>query len=719
MLLQWGFLLVEFCYLIANVQGQSFNPVPLSQRRRQTPAVVMPRNFSPRSVQEAFARAQEIISGRRSTIMGRRRTVDPRRNAPSAIHQHFLAIGPRSLRLENTQESFEEATRVLLTEFNLTPEQIMFGLAETDLRTMLQGNQVQNCESQFNFTCRRNDRYRTYDGSCNNLRHPSWGMAASCFERLVDPDYSDGTAAKRQARSGRPLPAPRTLSLELHAHLDNPTDYVTHMFMAWGQFLDHDISLSPLSRGPDNELLECCPVNEGDNENLPQCDPIIIPADDPFYSSFGVDCLNNVRSAMCSTCSLGPRQQINQLSAYIDASHIYALSQNESRALRNLDGTGTMRFVTVSEAGELPPPSSIPNEDQCSFQEENLDCFETGDQRANQHPALTSLHILFLREHNRIARRLREINRSWDDERLYQETRRIIGAIMQKITYGEYLPLVVGPERMEWFDLSLRRSGFTEYDETIQATLVNEFSTAAFRFGHSMINSFFPEISSGSNSGNRLRRIFQYPFGLYRGQLEGIVNGLAQSPSQKFDRYMVRDVTNHLYQNRNSTNGLDLASLNINRGRDHGIPGYTTLVEFCGGPQITSWRQLDRLFQRGVRPLFERLYESVEDIDLFSGGLAERPNQGAVIGPTFTCIIGIQFYHLKYGDRFYFEHGGQTGSFTPAQLREIKKVTLGKLICQNSRIDEIQPNAMLFPSNRNRVQECNQLPEMDLTAWRE
>lgn len=55
----------------------------------------------------------------------------------------------------------------------------------------------------------------------------------------------------------------------------------------------------------------------------------------------------------------------------------------------------------------------------------------------------------------------------------------------------------------------------------------------------------------------------------------------------------------------------------------------------------------------------------MEDIDLFTGGLSERPNQGAVIGPTFTCIIGIQFYHLKYGDRFYFEHGGQTGSFTP------------------------------------------------------
>ncbi|PRD22749.1 UNVERIFIED_CONTAM: pxn-1 [Trichonephila clavipes] len=214
-----------------------------------------------------------------------------------------------------------------------------------------------------------------------------------------------------------------------------------------------------------------------------------------------------------------------------------------------------MRFVTHPQGGELPPGSSIPNEDQCSFQDPNLDCFETGrgsingistsiifmdlfsgDQRANQHPALTSLHVLFLREHNRIARRLREINSNWDEERLYQESRRIVGAIMQQITYNEYLPLVIGPERMEWFDLSLRRNGFTQYDETVQATLANEFSTAAYRFGHSMINSFFPEINRGSVSGSRLRDMFQYPFGIYRGQLDGLCAGLANSPSQKFDR---------------------------------------------------------------------------------------------------------------------------------------------------------------------------------------
>lgn len=74
-------------------------------------------------------------------------------------------------------------------------------------------------------------------------------------------------------------------------------------------------------------------------------------------------------------------------------------------------------------------------------------------------------------------------------------------------------------------------------------------------------------------------------------------------------RYMVPDVTNHLYQIRGGNSGLDLASLNVNRGRDHGIPGYTKLVEFCGGPRITSWSQIYELFQYKTRPHFERVYE--------------------------------------------------------------------------------------------------------------
>ena len=60
----------------------------------------------------------------------------------------------------------------------------------------------------------------------------------------------------------------------------------------------------------------------------------------------------------------------------------------------------------------------------------------------------------------------------------------------------------------------------------------------------------------------------------------------------------------------------------------------------------------------------DQCFRNVKDIDLFVGGLAEKPMNGSILGPTFSCLIGIQVYHWKWGDRFYFEHGGQSGSFT-------------------------------------------------------
>lgn len=59
---------------------------------------------------------------------------------------------------------------------------------------------------------------------------------------------------------------------------------------------------------------------------------------------------------------------------------------------------------------------------------------------------------------------------------------------------------------------------------------------------------------------------------------------------------------------------------------------------------------------------------SISDIDLYIGGVSEKHFTDAAIGPTFSCLVGIQYYHAKFGDRYWYEHGGQSGSFTPGKL---------------------------------------------------
>lgn len=84
------------------------------------------------------------------------------------------------------------------------------------------------------------------------------------------------------------------------------------------------------------------------------------------------------------------------------------------------------------------------------------------------------------------------------------------------------------------------------------------------------------------------------------------------------------------------------------------------------------------------------------DIDLFSGALAEYPQEGAVVGPTFGCLLGIQFQKLKNGDRFWYENDLPPSGFTLEQLQEIRKVTLGRVLCDNSNaVDEVQPSVFL------------------------
>ncbi|CAG0894317.1 unnamed protein product [Cyprideis torosa] len=141
--------------------------------------------------------------------------------------------------------------------------------------------------------------------------------------------------------------------------------------------------------------------------------------------------------------------------------------------------------------------------------------------------------------------------------------------------------------------------------------------------------------------------------------------------------------------------GMDLMALNIQRGRDHGLASYNDYREICALGRLRDWTAFERVFGRELTSRFQRVYESVDDIDLFAGGSVEPLVPGTELGPTFLCINGDMFARLQKGDRFYYELGGEPHSFSPEQLDQIRRVSLARVLCDNSEaLRVIQPLVM-------------------------
>ncbi|KAG0710077.1 Peroxidasin [Chionoecetes opilio] len=136
-------------------------------------------------------------------------------------------------------------------------------------------------------------------------------------------------------------------------------------------------------------------------------------------------------------CNFGPREQMNQITAFIDASNVYGSSVKESAELRAFSG-GLLK-VNNERQHLLPPKPS-----ECKDSAGQKYCFKAGDSRVNEQPQLAVMHTLWMRQHNRLARELASLNPGWKDEIIFQEARRIVAAQMQHITYNEYLPIIFG-----------------------------------------------------------------------------------------------------------------------------------------------------------------------------------------------------------------------------------------------------------------------------------
>ena len=562
------------------------------------------------------------------------------------------------------------------------------------------------------------NRFRTINGTCNNLLNPILGAASTAFSRLVPALYEDGISSLRgtlQAMSAEkkedsimnigpfvpPNPSARQISETVILNVTQDELPFTHLLMQWGQFLDHDLDLGP-------ELEEEC---EG-CKKTEICQPIPVPDLD---RTFGVGTPNNANCLplrrslpVCEfekPLTFNPREQINDLTSFIDGSMIYGSNEELAKAVRAFRG-GLLLTGPPFPVRQPSLPVDKENRIQCP---NRMDCFLCGEVRCNEQFSLTVMHTIWVREHNLCAKNLARINPFWDDERLYQECRRIVGALVQKITYEDYLPKVLGYKNYDFFI-----GPFKGYNPKVDPSVPNSFATAAYRYGHSLIRPQFDRLDVNFkplpigplNLVNAFFNPDQFRISL---GTDPIARGWVSVNSRRMDEFMNSVLTTQLFANTFSI-PLDLASLNLQRGREHGLAPYPIWRNFC----YEVFGKVSDFENKLTLVRFLQLYGSLETLDLWIGGLAEGRLPDSLLGATFSCIFGLTFSRVRDGDRFFYR---QPGVFTEDQLKQIRLRSISNVLCDTSdQILSIQPDAFL--SNQSRI-PCSQLPQFDYTVFSE
>ena len=505
---------------------------------------------------------------------------------------------------------------------------------------------------------------RSINGSGNNLSNPTWGASETPLFRIAPATYPDDgsgeTILQAPARSN-----PREIS---NAIADQGglsilnQNQLTDLFWQWGQFLDHDIDLT--GNAPENGTA-----------------PIDIAVGDPL----GPNPMPFDRSNFVSGTGTGSgnsRQQVNQITSYIDASNVYGSDPTRSTEIRSLTG-GQLK---VGNDGLLPMNSAgLPN---AGGPGANL--FLAGDVRANEQVGLLAMHTLFVHEHNRVADLLAAQIPDANDEELYQTARKVVGAEMQIITYHEFLPMLLGPASPQAADFS--------YAPSLNPSIANAFSTAFYRFGHTMISSELLLVQdNGEVSGSiELRDAFFNPVFLKDdpSRVDLLLMGLATQMAQDIDSKLVDDIRNFLF-GPPGAGGLDLASLNIQRGRDHGLPDYNAMRFAYGLTPVSDFSEISSAAV--VQQALADQYGSVDNIDAWVGGLAEDHLPGAGVGELIAASLIDQFTRLRDGDRFFYLNDADLSHPDVLAVIDLENVTLAKIIGLNTAMTGMPENVFFIP----------------------
>lgn len=573
------------------------------------------------------------------------------------------------------------------------------------------------------YRANRDLRYREIDGKCN---HPKdYGSTMKPVKRYLRPHYQDaeGKDAPRiySVMGDRFLPSPRLISLNLFPDIPKVAN-TSRWTMQFGQLIDHDITSAPVPTGP-NGTIKCCGVKDMPKE----CFPIAVPKEDPRFEN----CMEFVRSQAAADekgNQLYPREQLNAITSFVDGSAFYGSDSNATKRLRTENGTGALLKTVIVNGYERLPNDTSARPGCLKSQRPESYCLVTGDRRANLHAGLSSAHLLFHLYHNFVVRSLAAAilkqrgqpyapnnveyfianAPAYTKEKLFQEGKRVIGAIFQNIVFCDYLPIILGPQLIEKFKLGCTRR--SKYNPYVDPRIANAFMSAAFRFGHTLVPNSF----TINGKQEFLKDNFLVPDGTIYG-FESLCKGfLEDGKNDAFDWFFSKSISEHLFETRTGPKGaIDLLSVNIQRARDHGIPAYYFWRRYYGLRRLTRFE--DWGYEIGEK--LRQLYNHVNDIDLFVGGVFEPPVQGGVVGETFGHIIANQFADLKFGDAYFFLSKEYPQGFNDEEIAAIQEVTFNSILCKSAQLQYVQDNTWFIPSESNPVRPCSVHPQFNAEVF--
>ncbi|ONI79405.1 hypothetical protein ALI144C_26680 [Actinosynnema sp. ALI-1.44] len=541
--------------------------------------------------------------------------------------------------------------------------------------------------------------YQSLDGSGNNRLHPDWGKAGTGYLRLAAANYTDGIGTPVTGPSARHV-SNRVFN-DAGQRMSSPRG-TSQWATAWGQFVDH--TFARLVPGQ----MQQPPRIPYDND-----DPMESFRSDLPFVPFG-------RSREVTGTGVGkPREQVNFLGSYIDAFAVYG-SANRLEWMREGPVDGDMSnngAKLLMPGGNLPRADARgditkapPMDDAAGRMAGNG--MVAGDDRANENTGLLAVQTLFAREHNRIVDRL---PKSLPEEEKFQIARRVVIATQQYITYNEFLPT-----------LGVRLKPYRGYDPNVNATVGNEFATVGYRGAHSLVHDDIrlkvpaSRYTAAQLDALRAKGAFvkvvgndveltlpasQAPFnpGLFEDlRLGPVLQGLGRFPSGAGDELMGELVRSIPLSAQGQTIMFDITAVDIERGRDHGMPTYQQMraayglspktsfqavtgeatESFPADPELTPGNEINdpdsldfiRLRDRNGNTVpagsdlavtgerrtttaarLKALYGGdMAKLDAFVGMVAEPKAPGSEFGELQTAIWRKQFEDLRDGDRFFY-----------------------------------------------------------------